>query len=559
MAKRIDRYLLGLPRGGGRAFLSWRLLADDPPDLGFEVERRAPGSQWQTVSASPVTDSTNFMDQAPEGVTYEYRVVALSKREREPSATVAVDAGAAPTIAVVDAPLMSRGASTHHLAAGELLNDGRMGFVCTCRQDGQLFLDAYACDGRHLWRRPLGYPTNINIGHTCGPYLAWDVNHDGRTEVVCRRARGGWEAEIEEAKRTCPDSFPWDNPVKAEPRPGDLLCALDGETGEAVWEVGWPGETFEAHMTLGYVRGMEACPALVIHDGRPYGTSRLYAMDGADGSLIWQVVQDRPSGHNLDVGDIDEDGVQEVICGGVCYNGDGTVRWEAEPFGHTDISKPARIDPSLPGLQVYFAVESRDQNPGVYFVDKDGRTIFKEPFRHAHYGWIVRHTDKVPGLQPHTAEDARAEHGAVGAGMREVEHNPIFLPDGSHWLNLTEWQRKNFVPVQWDEGPRTVFIIRKEHRLVRLLDDGGTERLAEPDLPPGGLYERNLLCADLLGDYRENVATVDVERDRLLVLANPEPAHRRGRSPYTDFYYRHDRSQHGSGYYIYVAPPLTYV
>ena len=54
---------------------------------------------------------------------------------------------------------------------------------------------------------------------------------------------------------------------------------------------------------------------------------------------------------------VDADGVQEVICGGVCYNGDGTVRWHAEPFGHTDISKPARN--TLPPAQMISGMLNR--------------------------------------------------------------------------------------------------------------------------------------------------------------------------------------------------------
>ena len=44
-----------------------------------------------------------------------------------------------------------------------------------------------------------------------------------------------------------------------------------------------------------------------------------------------------------------------------------------------------------------------------------------------------------------------------------------------------------------------------------------------------------------------------------IVLTNPTPAEHRGTSPYTDFAYRHDQSQHGSGYYVYLSPPDTVV
>lgn len=121
-------------------------------------------------------------------------------------------------------------------------------------------------------------------------------------------------------------------------------------------------------------------------------------------------------------------------------------------------AKPAQIVTDREEFQIWYAVESG--NPGVYLVDKDGVTLFREPFRHAHYGWIARHDPVVPGLHPHTAEDSRHEYG--GEKMRDIGHFPIFLLDAR--------------------------------------------------LPGGGEYGRNLPCMDILGDFRENIVTVDSER-----------------------------------------------
>ena len=84
-------------------------------------------------------------------------------------------------------------------------------------------------------------------------------------------------------------------------------------------------------------------------------------------------------------------------------------------------------------------------------------------------------------------------------------------------------------------------------------------QLENGKLPEGGVYGRNLGCADLCGDFRENVVTIDSERNHLIVLVNPTVATVRGYTPYDDFEYRHDRSQHASGYYIYLSPPDTVV
>jgi len=423
------------------------------------------------------------------------------------------------------------------IALGDLDGDRRMGYVLRSVRSGTVWISAYRHDGRRLWERDTRLPARGGWdGSTLHvPFLCWDVNGDGRTEVAFHTVKGRFPGERYEKGGA--DEF---------------LSVMDGETGDTLWEAPWPAVRPRVMMTVGHLRGLDRSASLVVLDGT-YGDVTLTAIDGKTSRVFWQVRQARPAGHNLDIADVDGDGVQEVICGGVCYNSDGTVRWEAEPFGHTDISKPAKIDPSREGLQIWYAVEKH--NPGVYFVDKDGTTVFKEPFRHAHYGWIARHTARVSGLQPHTAEDARHEYG-----VREEGHFPIFLPDGSHWLNLADWQRKNFVPVHWDAGPEVVFIIRKENkRIVRLLENGDIKDLPNGKLPEGGQYGSNLVGADVIGDFRENIVAVDRERHRLIVLVNPTVAHRRAYSPYDHFEYRHDRSQHGSGYYRYVSPPDTTV
>ena len=107
MSQDVDRYLMALPRGEDGVFLAWRLLEGDRPDVGFEVERRAPGGPWQVVSDGPIVDSTNFLDRTPNGEMYEYRVAGLKGSGREASASVSVDSGATATMRAIDAPHFS--------------------------------------------------------------------------------------------------------------------------------------------------------------------------------------------------------------------------------------------------------------------------------------------------------------------------------------------------------------------------------------------------------------------------------------------------------------------
>ena len=53
--EKLDRGLVALEREDGSVFLSWRLLADDPPDMEFTVMRVPDGlsvpSQWKNLTA----------------------------------------------------------------------------------------------------------------------------------------------------------------------------------------------------------------------------------------------------------------------------------------------------------------------------------------------------------------------------------------------------------------------------------------------------------------------------------------------------------------------------
>ncbi|MDP6042675.1 MAG: hypothetical protein QGG64_29260 [Candidatus Latescibacteria bacterium] len=525
----VHRFLVALPRGEQRVFLSWRLLQADALDVPFYVER-LDGENWERVNKAPIVDSTTFVDTAPSAGTQTYRVVA---GEGVASETVRVDAGAEATLIARDISMGSYD-RVQNVVVGELENNGRLGYVVGLSRANTIWMVAYGHEGDLLWEYDTRIPEHGGWDGSmlhC-PFLCWDLNGDGRSEVAFHSYKGHYPTEK------------YDTAIE-----GELFTVLDGETGDVVWETAWPAVKSRVMMTVGHLDGVDK-PAQVVVLDETYRDVVLTALNGVDGSVKWQIGQERGGGHNLDIADIDGDGVQEVICGGICYNGDGTVRWEAEPFGHTDISKPAKIMPDIDGLQVYYAVEGppRELN-GVYLVDKNGKTMWKETYRHAHYGWIARHAPGVAGLHPHTAEDSRRE---------SQDHYPIFFPDGETWLNLTDWQRKNFVPVHWDEGDEVVFAIRKENkRIVRLLENGVIEDVAESKLPEGGSYGRNLACVDVVGDFRENIVAVDEDNRRLVVLVNPTTASRRGYSPWDDFGYRHDRSQLGSGYYIYLSPPVT--
>jgi hypothetical protein len=355
------------------------------------------------------------------------------------------------------------------------------------------------------------------------PCSAWDINGDGRTEVVFHRGPGV----------AFPDDF------YGQAGPDETLVAVDAQTGDVVWETPWPATRPRVMLTIGYLRGTDHAPSIVVLDGT-YGDEILTAIDGQTGKVQWCVEQARPAGHNLDIDDVDGDGCMEVIAGGICYRGDGSILWKAEPFGHTDVSKPARFLPHLPGLQVLYLVEKH--NSGVYLVDARGQTLWHVPFGHAHWSWIGRYPVGGDQLMIHAAEKG------------EREYFPVFFPDGREWRQLTRHQAHRFAAVGWEANGLTNFAHRKELCIMRLDENGQHAPISGSELPKGSRFGRWQVCADLMGDFRENFACIDYEKSTFFVAQNPNPAGCRALSPMEDLHYRHERSQLGSGYYTYIAP-----
>jgi len=138
------RYTVALPRGSGRVFLAWRLLADDAPGAPFHVERLGPGGAWQRLTEDPVIDSTTFVDTTPVPGEHQYRIVDAGGAASE---AVRVDSSAPSTLVALDVPLDPDHRHTG-LILGDLENNARMGFVLRSLRGHTLWLSAVGLQPR---------------------------------------------------------------------------------------------------------------------------------------------------------------------------------------------------------------------------------------------------------------------------------------------------------------------------------------------------------------------------------------------------------------------------
>jgi len=516
-----DRKLVALPRGNRRVFLSWRLLKSDPANAAFFVEHMVKGT-WRFPTDAAVVDSTTIEFEVKAEGPQQFRIIAP---DGTPSETATVDPASPASLVAREFDLDPDG-RVQGVIIGDIQNNGRNGFVVRSAKAGTIWMTAIGLDGERLWEIDTHLPEHGgwdgSMHHV--PFLMWDLNGDGRTEVAFHSYDGTYP------------TTDYDDAVEEE-----KFTVVDSETGDLVWEAPWPAVKSRVMMTVGHLDGIDR-PASVVVLNETYGDVTLTALNGTDGTVKWRIGQARPGGHNLDIADIDGNGVQEVICGGICYNGDGSLRWEAEPFGHTDVSKPAHFLPDREGKQILFLSEK--ENAGVYLIDKDGETIWKVPYGHAHWSWIGRYAGQGDQLMIHAAEKGK------------LLYFPIFSPDGQEWMRLTKRQAHRFAAVGWNADGTMAFARRDACHIVRINEAGEEVVVPGSDLPTGSNFGRVQLAMDIVGDFRENLGCIDHEYATFYMAQNPLPAGRRALSPTEDANYLHERAQVGSGYYTYIAPPM---
>jgi len=112
--------------------------------------------------------------------------------------------------------------------------------------------------------------------------------------------------------------------------------------------------------------------------------------------------KNRGGSHMIRTADLDGDGTDEVLHGGYCLNGDGTLRWERGLF-HPDVTAPADVRPDVPGLEVLYAVEQPGaEDLATLLVTKDGDSLWEVPrsaeLYHGHGAWAAN-VRSNPGLE----------------------------------------------------------------------------------------------------------------------------------------------------------------
>jgi rhamnogalacturonan endolyase len=398
--EQLGRGLIAINQGSGNVFLSWRLLASDPPDVTFNVYRQIADHPEEKLHTVPLANSTCFTDtNSPLRERTTYSVRPVSQSPAKPPATAFTFPPNAPVRSYLSIPLqLPTGYTANDASTGDLDGDGELELILKSEQrprdpaanglSGQTILQGYKTNGTLLWTIDLG--KNIREGAHYTPFIVYDLDGNGIAEIACKTADGtidGKGKTIGDPDADWRDTSTQSRTFGRVLKGPEYLTLFNGQTGAALATTnyipsrgdlgGWGGiggnggndtvgnraDRFLA--CVAYLDGVR--PSLVMCRGY-YGRSVLAAWDWHDGNLTSRWVfdsrdKDDPysgqGGHQLSVADVDADGRDEIIYHSMVVDDDGRGLFTTG-LRHGDALHVGDLDPMRPGLEV-FGIHENEQ------------------------------------------------------------------------------------------------------------------------------------------------------------------------------------------------------
>ncbi|MFD0205664.1 MULTISPECIES: rhamnogalacturonan lyase family protein [Saccharothrix] len=520
--ERLDRGVISVRSGSGN-LVSWRLLAGDPQNVGFNVYRGA-----TKLNSSPITSSTNYLDSgAAADASYTVRAVVNGAEQPASPASLAFGSG------YRDVPIQSPGTgySANDASVGDLDGDGDYEFVLKWDPDnakdnsqsgvtGNVFIDAYRLDGTRMWRIDLG--RNIRAGAHYTQFQVYDYDGDGKAEVAMKTADGTRDGRGTVIGNASADHRNSGGYILSGP---EFLTMFNGQTGAAMSTVNYDpprgnvsswGDSYGNRVDrflagTAYLDG--ARPSLIMARGY-YTRAVIAAWDFRDGALVkrWTFDSNNQSGyagqgnHSLSIADVDADGRDEIVYGAATIDDNGRGLWTTG-LGHGDAGHVGDLDPSRPGLE-YFKVSEDSSKPGSWFADaRTGQRL-----------WTT-----ASGSDNGRGVSGDIHPGSAGAESWSSADSQLRNPRG------TGIGRKpssaNFL-IWWDGDPTRELL--DQTRIDKYGTSGDTRLLTGSGVSSNnGTKATPALSADLFGDWREEVVWRTSDNRALRIYATPHQTDRR--------------------------------
>ncbi|MDQ3814348.1 MAG: carbohydrate binding domain-containing protein [Armatimonadota bacterium] len=536
VTEKIGRGVIALPTANNAVYIGWRLLKSDAKDVAFNVYRRSGEGAPLRLNAEPLQKTTDFVDANPPAGVNRYFVSAVVKGQESPASetvTATATAEGRPYLSFK----IAEEQTFQKIGIADLDGDGHYDFVIKTPNSnidpfkdywkpspGTFKLLAYRHDGTPLWTYDMGWAIEQGIWYS--PYVVYDFDGDGRAEVACKSGAG--------------DPRDPDGRVTKGP---EYVSILDGRTGRVIARADWPSRegypdyNYYSRNQLGVAYLDGKTPCLIVERGT-YNTIKLAAYQLRNKKLepLW-TWRDREDGglyrgqgaHCLRAADVDGDGRDEVIIGSAVIDDNGVGLWSTG-MGHPDHVTVGDLDPTRPGMEIQYGMETAQKVNGICMVDaKTGEYLWglKEPTTHIHSSGLCADLDAAhPGVESYGGERDSPE---------------------KRWL----FSAKGELLVTKDLGglaPRAAYW---DGDVQRELMAGGRLRDFNGDVT-GPAHEPKLegsvvAIVDCLGDWREEVITT--LKGEMRIYSTTIPATDRRVSLIQDPIYRLDVVAAAQGYY----------
>jgi len=533
-AERLERGIVAIATPDGKAHVMWRLLADDPPGIAFNLYRTTDGKTTR-LNAEPLKKTTDFLDAPTKPCSYYVRPVVGGKEGRASRAANFDPRTARPYLSIK----LEGNYTFQKVGIADLDGDGRYDFIIKQpnanidpyirywrRSPDTYKLEAWTPEGKLLWRYDLGWAIERGIWYS--PYLVFDLDGDGKAEVAAKTGEGD----------------PRDPEGRVTKGP-EYLTILDGLTGKVRAQTDWPPRSlfkgsraynYASRNQLGVAYLDGKTPALIVERGT-YNIIVVVAYEFRNGRLgrLWRWCNDKEprkywgqGAHWMHCADLDADGRDEVLIGSAAIDHDGKSLW-ATGLGHPDHCYVGEIDPSRPGLEVYYGLETRQKKNGMCLVDARTGAIlwgYPGPTRHVHSHGMCSDIDpRHPGAECFSTDTDP---------QKKPAWSRLWSARGEVLSKEMTW---GFGPLvaYWDADPQREIVFRG-----RIQDYRGATH-------PPRLEGRVVAVADILGDWREEIITS--VPGELRIYLSPIPASDRRPSLMQDPLYRNDVAHATMGYY----------
>ncbi|GHV25214.1 rhamnogalacturonan lyase [Bacteroidia bacterium] len=407
--------------------VTWRYLETDALDLGFNVYKGT-----TKLNASPITKNTfyKYSESGTGALTYSIKTVENGEESADAVATYTLkstaDGGGNPYIEIPMKQIDGDASWTYapnDASFADLDGDGEMEIVIhrvgpNSKDNSQSgtteppVFQAYKLDGTFMWEINLGI--NVRDGAHYTQFMLYDLDGDGKAELVMKTAEGGTDAlgnNIGEAyfpTYKAKYKLTANYNANADYRNGngyilqgpEFLTVFNGETGVEIvtteydpprystsynggnevpklvptaneinsrWGDNYGNRVDRFIACVAYLDGIH--PSVIMQRGY-YSRTVLVAYDFKDGQLTkrWKfdtyntttanAAYAGQGNHNVRVADVDGDGMDEIICGSMAIDDDGTGLYNTK-LGHGDAMHLTDFVPERPGLELLAVHENK--------------------------------------------------------------------------------------------------------------------------------------------------------------------------------------------------------